>query len=133
MVTHYLANYISILNHAVITKRYHCRALHTTIGERVTSMLLQQGYIAGYRIINMGSYSYIYIQLKVSNTFNPLKTIKLISKPTNRVFWTCQKLTKHCTRTHNLTQYLLSTPYGLLFSKDAIASHTGGEVLFSIN
>lgn len=133
VINNYIANYVSILNYAIRTKRIYCRILYTKLGERLTSLLFKNGYLLNYRIISNISYSYIYIQLKHINSFNPLLNIQLISKPTNCIYWSVDKLSEECSRCGSLTQYMLSTCRGLLLSNNAIAARVGGKILFRIN
>lgn len=129
----YISNYISILNHAIRTKRIYCRIAYTKLGHRITSLLFKHGYILHYRVISNISYSFIYIQLKRLNAFNPLLSINLVSKPTNVIYWSVDRLMDECIRAGELTQYVLSTSKGLLFSNNAISARLGGKILFRIN
>ena len=129
----YIANYVAIVHYSIITRRMYCRILHTNIGERLTSILYKQGYFLMYRIIPQGTISYIYIQLKHARAFMPLLSIKLVSKPTNLIYWTIDRLLEETARGGALTQYMLSTSKGLLLSSNAISLGVGGKVLFRIN
>lgn len=133
MVNCYISNLVSILNYSIQTKRIYCRIEYTKLGERLISLLFTHGYILSYRIINNKGISYIYIQLKKTNSFNPLLKIQLISKPTNIICWSHERLIRECTRSGSLTQFVLSTTEGFLFSKDAINTGLGGKILFKIN
>jgi ribosomal protein S8 len=133
VISNYVANYISIINYAIRTKKLYCRILYTKYGERITSLLFRHGYILSYRIINEKNYSFLYIQLKKSNMFNPLLQLKLISKPKNSTYWTAKRLINECLWSNNLTFYVLSTSKGLLLSNNAIEHNVGGKVLFKIN
>jgi ribosomal protein S8 len=129
----YIANYVAILNYAIKTKRIYCRIVYTKLGERLTSLLFKHGYILMYRILPQMTFSFIYIQLKKIHSFNPLFNVQLVSKPTNLIYWTVDRLIDECARSGVLTQYVLSTPKGLLLSNNAIAARLGGKVLFKIN
>jgi ribosomal protein S8 len=133
IILHYISNYVAVLNHAIRTKRLYCRILYTKLGERLTSLLFKHGYILSYRIISNLQYSFLYIQLKKTNLYNPFLSITLISKPSNIIYWSVDRLVFECSRSGNLTQYILSTTQGFLFSNNAIASNLGGQVLFKIN
>jgi len=133
IINNYIANYVAMLNYAIKTKRIYCRILYTKLGERLSSLLFIHGYILNYRIISNCTYSYIYIQLKRIISFNPLLSIQLVSKPTNVIYWTIDRLMDECNRAGELTQYVLSTSKGLLLSNNAIASRVGGKILFKIN
>jgi ribosomal protein S8 len=129
----YISNFIAILNYAIKTKRIYCRIVYTKLGQRLTSLLFKHGYILNYRIISNTSYSFIYIQLKRINGFNPLLSIQLVSKPTNIIYWSVDRLIEECSRSGELTQYVLSTSKGLLLSNNAISARLGGKILFRIN
>jgi ribosomal protein S8 len=133
VINNYIANYVAVLNYALKTRRIYCRILYTKLGDRLCSLLFTHGYILNYRVISNLTYSFIYIQLKRVNSLNPLFSLQLISKPTNVIYWTIDRLMDECSRSGILTQYVLSTSKGLLFSNNAIASRVGGKVLFKIN
>jgi ribosomal protein S8 len=133
IINNYIANYVAMLNYAIKTKRIYCRILYTKLGERLSSLLFVHGYILNYRIISNYTYSYIYIQLKRITSFNPILSVQLISKPTNVIYWTIDRLMDECNRSGELTQYVLSTSKGLLLSNNAISSRVGGKILFKIN
>jgi ribosomal protein S8 len=134
MLTNYICNFVSIIHYAIITKRQYCRILCTKVGLRLVSLLFKNGYLLSYRLVMNQTKKYIYIQLKnVTHLLNPLHNIKLISRPSNVVYWTVEKLNKELTRGGRLTHYILYTDKGLIFSNTALSLNVGGHVLFKIN
>lgn len=133
MLSNYIANFVAILNYSIITKRNYCRVLHTNLGLRIISLLFGKGYISFYRFVNTISKKYIYIGFKYELMLNPLFQIKLISKSGNYVHWSLKKLTQEHMDSESITDYLLSTSKGILFSVQALEYGIGGQVLFKIN
>lgn len=75
----------------------------------------------------------ILIFLKYFNGRNCIYDIKLISKPSKRVYWTLSFLSKNVRRHDFSTIYILSTPKGLITHNDVILSKNfSGEVLCKI-
>jgi len=65
--------------------------------------------------------------------YNPLFQIKLISKSGNNIYWSIKKLIQEHIAADTITDYVLSTSKGILFSTTALEYGIGGKVLFKIN
>lgn len=133
MLSNYIANFVSIINYSIITRRNYCRIIHTNVGVRIVSLLFNKGYISFYRFIKTINRNYIYISLKYHLMFNPLFQIKLVSKSGNNIYWSLKKLIQEHYSADTITDYVLSTSKGLLFSSNAVEYRVGGKVLFKIN
>lgn len=66
----------------------------------------------------------------VRDFYNPLKNLKVISKPSRRIYMSVKELIK--LPQHSVV-YVISTKLGLLTTKEAIAANLGGEVCFTFN
>lgn len=133
MLSNYIANFVSIINYSIITRRSYCRIIHTNVGVRIVSLLFNKGYISFYRFIKTIDRNYIYISLKYHLMLNPLFQIKLVSKSGNNIYWSLKKLIQEHLSADTITDYVLSTSKGLLFSNTAVEYRVGGKVLFKIN
>lgn len=58
-----------------------------------------------------------------------LVELKLVSKPGKRVYANCDELREH----KGLSFFMLSTPGGIMTSKDAVKKNIGGEVIAEIH
>ena len=133
MLSNYIANFVSIINYSIITRRNYCRVIHTNMGARIVSLLFNKGYISFYRYIRTLNKEYIYVSLKYHLMLNPLFQIKLVSKSGNNIYWSLKKLIQEHLSADTITDYVLSTSKGLLFSNTALEYGIGGKVLFKIN
>ena len=75
----------------------------------------------------------ILVYLKYKNGVGCLRDIQLMSKPSKRVYWTLNFLSKNYRRHDFSTIYILSTSVGLLTQNDVLLSkHFSGEILCKI-
>ena len=94
----------------------------------IADILLAEGYIKSYDLVDAGSYKNIHITLKYSDN-KSVKTItglKRISKPGLRVYAGKDELPKVL---GGLGIAIISTNKGILSDKDARKQNVGGEVL----
>lgn len=93
----------------------------------ILNVLLQDGYIRGYTIVDNG----IIVFLKYNKGVSVISTLKLVSKPTKRIYMNFKELKKYSES--NKICYI-TTSKGILNNKDFFLYKTGlgGEVLFYI-
>ncbi len=94
----------------------------------IADILLKEGYIRKYDLIDEGSYKTIHITLKYGADKNEkiISGIKRISKPGLRVYAGSEDLPKVL---GGLGIAIISTNKGVLTDKEARAQGVGGEVL----
>ena len=94
----------------------------------IANILLDEGYIEKYDIIEDGVFKTIHITLKYGADKNEkvITGLKRISKPGLRVYANCEDLPKVL---GGLGIAIISTNKGVLTDKEARALNVGGEVL----
>ena len=94
----------------------------------IIDILVKEGYIKGYEIIEDGVKKTIRVTLKYGKTKNEkvISGIKRISKPGLRVYANCEDLPKVL---NGLGTVVVSTNKGIITDKEARKSNVGGEVL----
>ena len=94
----------------------------------IAQILLDEGYIAGYDLIDEGTYKNIRITLKYGKTKNDkiISGLKRISKPGLRVYAGKDEIPKVL---GGLGIAILSTNQGVITDKEARRLQVGGEVL----
>ena len=94
--------------------------------------LLQKiGLIRGFFFILNANYILVY--LKYINSKACFIDINFISKPSNRIYWTLNFLSKNYRRNDFSTIYIISTPKGLLTHNDVLLSKNfSGEIICKI-
>ena len=94
----------------------------------IAEILLNEGYIAKYDVIEEGAFKTIHITLKYGADKNEkiITGLKRISKPGLRVYAGSQEIPKVL---GGLGDAILSTDQGVITDKEARKLHVGGEVL----
>ena len=94
----------------------------------IAEILLNEGYIAKYDVIEEGAFKTIHITLKYGAEKNEkiITGLKRISKPGLRVYAGSQEIPKVL---GGLGVAILSTNQGVITDKEARKLHVGGEVL----
>lgn len=93
----------------------------------IAKILLDEGYIKGYNVVEDGKQGVIHMTLK----YGPGKTqvisgLRRVSKPGLRIYTSCEDMPKVL---KGLGIAILSTPKGILTDKQARQENVGGEVL----
>ncbi len=95
----------------------------------IAQILLEEGYIKNYQIIDDGTQGVIRITLKYGSGRDREKVIsglRRISKPGLRIYAGADQLPQVL---HGLGVAIISTSRGVMTDKKARAAHIGGEVL----
>jgi small subunit ribosomal protein S8 len=96
--------------------------------QAIADILLREGYIKNYELVDAGSFKNIHITLKYGKDKNDrvITGLKRISKPGLRVYANSTELPKVL---GGLGTAIISTNKGILTDKDARKENVGGEVL----
>lgn len=97
-------------------------SIKTKFLKNFLNILLQEGYIYGYKHVN----DLIYVYLKYNNNRPTLTKIKKYPKNT------FQKLSQIIKFKNSIHLYIFTTPQGLVSHKTAILLKTGGSLLCKI-
>ena len=94
----------------------------------IADILVQEGYIKGYEIIEMGVKKTMRVTLKYGASKNEkvISGVKRISKPGLRIYANCDELPKVL---NGLGIAIVSTNKGIITDKEARRSNVGGEVI----
>ena len=94
----------------------------------IANILLTEGYIKDFELVNAGTYQNIHITLKYGKDKNDkvLTGLKRISKPGLRVYADVENLPKVL---GGLGTAIISTNKGVITDKEARKENVGGEVL----
>ena len=94
----------------------------------IADILVQEGYIKGYEIIEMGVKRTMRVTLKYGSSKNEkvISGLKRISKPGLRIYANCDELPRVL---NGLGVAIVSTNKGIITDKEARKSNVGGEVL----
>ena len=92
----------------------------------IAEILLEEGYIKNYQIINDGLQGVIRITLKYNGGEKAITGLRRVSKPGLRVYAGADELPRVL---RGLGIAIISTSKGVMTDKKARAAHVGGEVL----
>ena len=93
----------------------------------IAQILLDEGYIKSYKVIEDGKQGVIEIALKYGpNKSQVLLGLRRVSKPGLRIYTDCENMPKVM---KGLGIAILSTSKGIMTDKDARKANVGGEVL----
>lgn len=108
-------------------------AKHTTVDvpasnmkKAIAQILLEEGYIKNFQIIDDGTQGIIRITLKYNGNEKAISGLRRVSKPGLRVYAGADELPRVL---HGLGVAIVSTSKGVMTDKAARAAHVGGEVL----
>ena len=92
----------------------------------IAQILLDEGYIKSYQIVDDGTQGVIYITLKYNGKDKVITGLRRVSKPGLRVYVGADELPRVL---RGLGIAIVSTSKGVMTDKAARAAHVGGEVL----
>ena len=109
-------------------------AKHNTVGipasnmkKAIAEILLSEGFIKGYQIIEDGKQGVIRVTLKYgAGKQKVLHGLRRVSKPGLRIYASCEDMPKVM---NGLGIAIVSTSKGVMTNKKAKANNVGGEVL----
>ena len=92
----------------------------------IAQILLDEGYINSYQIVDDGTQGVIHITLKYNGKDKVITGLRRVSKPGLRVYVGADELPRVL---RGLGIAIVSTSKGVMTDKAARAAHVGGEVL----
>jgi small subunit ribosomal protein S8 len=100
------------------------------VKERICAVLMQEGYIAGYKLVEAGHQNVLQISLKyLSNRQPVVQGMQRVSKPSLRIYVGADEIRPVRS---GLGISILSTSQGVMTGKQARANKIGGEVLCEV-
>ena len=92
----------------------------------IAEILLDEGYIKSYQIVNDGGQGVIKVTLKYNGNVKVIQGLRRVSKPGLRVYAGTDEIPYVL---KGLGTAIISTSKGVMTDKKARAEHVGGEVL----
>ena len=127
MNTDPIADYLTRIRNGIMAGHEAVVVPASSMKERLSSILLQEGYIHSFKKVEHDGRDYIVVNLKyLRDKTNVIHGIKRISRPGLRIYAGVKRIPD----VHGgLGIAILTTPKGLLTGKDAKAQNLGGEIL----
>jgi small subunit ribosomal protein S8 len=123
-MNHFLWNLYTRLRNGQIANKIKILQPRNKLCEQVLNLLWKEGYILGYRISET-NFRMFEIFLKYHEDVPAIKQIKVISKPSKRVYLKSKDLWKI---NDELQLMVVSTTRGILTGKECKKFNLGGEV-----
>ena len=122
-----IADMLTRIRNALIVKHDVVEVPASNMKKEIARLLLQEGYISSYEIVEQEVQNKIVITLKYGpNGEKVINGLKRVSKPGLRIYAGHDELPKVL---GGLGVAIISTPKGVMTDKEARKSNHGGEVL----
>ena len=122
-----IADYLTRIRNAMQARHAYSDVPSSNIKRKISRILLEQGFIKKYIIIDDGKQGLIRIWLKYDKEKNPIiNKIVRVSKPGLRKYVDVEHLPRVM---NNLGIAILTTPKGVITAREARRQNVGGEVL----
>ena len=92
----------------------------------IADILVKEGYIKGYQIVEDGKQGIIRVALKYNGKEKVIKGLRRVSKPGLRIYASCEDMPRVM---NGLGVAIVSTSKGIMTDKEARKNNIGGEVL----
>ena len=126
-ITDVIADMLTRIRNANSSKHQTVDVPASSVKKAIAEILLEEGYIAGYEVLDNGNQGTIRVTLKYgANKSKVIQGLKRVSKPGLRIYTSCEDMPKVM---KGLGIAIISTSKGIMTDKKAKTLHVGGEVL----
>ncbi|NLP26212.1 MAG: 30S ribosomal protein S8 [Clostridiales bacterium] len=126
-ITDTIADILTRIRNANTAKHATVDVPASNIKKAITQILVDEGYVKGYQVIEDGKQGIIRITLKYGDNKTPVITgLRRVSKPGLRIYSSCMDMPKV---RRGLGIAVVSTSKGVMTDKKARELNVGGEVL----
>ena len=126
-ITDVIADMLTRIRNANSSKHATVDIPASDVKKAIAEILLEEGYIAGYEVLDNGNQGTIRVTLKYgANKSKVIQGLRRVSKPGLRIYTSCEDMPKVM---KGLGIAIISTSKGIMTDKKAKALHVGGEVL----
>ena len=125
-ITDTIADLLTRIRNANSAKHDSVEIPASNLKKAIADILVAEGFIKGYEIVEDGKQGIIRITLKYKNKQRVIQGLKRVSKPGLRVYSNCEDMPKVM---NGLGIAIVSTPKGIMTDKQARKENVGGEVL----
>lgn len=122
-----IADFLTIIRNGCKANFKYVDAPTSNIKRQIAKILLNQGFIKRFIVIDDGKQGLLRVWLKYDDEGNAIiNTIRRVSKPGRREYVNVDKLPRVM---NNLGIAILTTPKGLMTAREAMRNNVGGEIL----
>lgn len=126
-ITDTIADILTRIRNANTAKHATVDVPASNIKKSITQILVDEGYVKGFQVIEDGKQGIIRITLKYGDNKTPVITgLRRVSKPGLRIYSSCEDMPKV---RKGLGIAIVSTSRGVMTDKKARELNVGGEIL----
>ena len=125
-ITDPIADMLTRIRNAISARHDTVDVPASNMKKSIAQILLDEGYIKSYQIVDDGTQGVIHITLKYNGKDKVITGLRRVSKPGLRVYVGADELPRVL---RGLGIAIVSTSKGVMTDKAARANHVGGEVL----
>ena len=126
-ITDKIADMLTRIRNANAAKHDTVDVPSSNMKKAIAQILLDEGYIKGFQIVDDGKQGVIRITLKYGLGKEPVITgLHRVSKPGLRIYTSCKEMPKVM---NGMGIAIMSTPKGIMTDRQARVENVGGEVL----
>lgn len=126
-ITDAIADMLTRIRNAYMAKHESVSVPASNMKKAIAQILVDEGYIKGFKVIEDGKQGVIEIALKYGSDKTPaVKGLRRVSKPGLRIYTDVENMPKVI---KGLGIAIISTSKGIMTDKDARKANVGGEVL----
>ena len=126
-ITDTIADILTRIRNANSAKHATVDVPSSNMKKAVTQILVDEGYVKGFQLIEDGKQGVIRVTLKYGDNKSPVITgLRRVSKPGLRIYSSCEDMPKV---RKGLGVAIVSTSKGVMTDKEARRENVGGEVL----
>lgn len=126
ILTDPIADMLTRIRNGLTAKHEYVEIPSSKMKLAIAQILLEEGYINAYEVIDGELMKVIKIELKYSNKQSVITGLKRISKPSLRIYADCSNMPKVL---NGMGIAIVSTNKGIMTDKKARENNVGGEVL----
>ena len=129
-ITDSIADMLTRIRNANSAKHDTVQIPASNIKKSIAQILVDEGYIKSFKVIEDGKQGVIEIALKYGpNKSQVITGLRRVSKPGLRIYSNCEDMPKV---QNGLGIVILSTSKGIMTDKDARKANVGGEILCQV-
>ncbi len=125
-----VSDFLTQIRNACAVDKEYVSIQHSKLKEKLTDLLVNEGYLSGYKIAGKNQTKSINIELKYTDEGSPvIAGMKRVSKPGKRVYMESALIPRSM---GGLGTVVVSTSRGLLSDSEARKRKLGGELICEI-
>src|SRR5438552_599727 len=128
-MNYHAADFVIRIKNASLARRKEVHMPYSKISQAIGKVLMKEGFLASIKEGEIDGKKELIAELRFVNRRPAVAGVKIISKPSLRVYKTRKNMTE---RYNPSVVSVLSTSKGVVSSKEANKKGIGGELLFQI-